>query len=72
MVEGSCLCGAVSFEVDEAGIVLVVGCFCSNCRKVSGSQHGLYLQVRRGGFRWLAGEDEVAAYESSPGNRRGF
>jgi len=71
-VNGACLCGAVSFELDKAGIVLSVGCFCSNCRKVSGSQSGVYLQVRQRNFRWLSGQDNVASYESSPGNRRGF
>ena len=49
-----------------------VGCFCTNCRKVSGSQHGVYLQVRRDSFRWLSGEGNVVAYESSPGNSRAF
>jgi hypothetical protein len=72
MVKGSCLCGAVAFEIDPAGIALSVGCYCVNCRKVSGGESGVYLQVRPGSFRWLAGQDQVAGYESSPGNRRGF
>lgn len=72
MAKGSCLCGAIRFELDEAGIVLAVGCFCTNCRKVAGSQYGVYLQVKIGSFRWLSGEDAVATFESSPGNRRGF
>jgi hypothetical protein len=72
MTKGSCLCGAIQFEIDAAGVVLTVGCFCTNCRKVSGSQYGVYLQVKRGAFRWIAGEDQVGAYESSPGNKRGF
>ena len=71
MVKGSCLCGTVAFEVDPAGVVAVVGCYCVPCRKVSGSQYGVYYQVRRGAFRWLSGEDGVAAFESSPGNLRG-
>ena len=71
MVKGSCLCGTVAFEVDPAGVVAVVGCYCEPCRKVSGSQYGVYYQVRRGAFRWLSGEDAVAAFESSPGNLRG-
>ena len=66
MVKGSCLCGTVAFEVDPAGVVAVVGCYCEPCRKVSGSQYGVYYQVRRGAFRWLSGEDGVAAFESSP------
>jgi len=72
MTKGSCLCGAVSFELDDAGILFSVACYCTNCRKVSGSQFGVYLQVRPESFRWLAGEDQVGSFESSPGNRRGF
>ena len=72
MAKGSCLCGAVAFEIDDAGVVVSVGCYCANCRKVSGSQYGVYLQVRPASFRWLSGEDHVATYESSPGNQRGF
>ena len=72
MAKGSCLCGAVAFEIDAAGVVVSVACFCSSCRKVSGGQFGVYLQVRRASFRWVSGEDRVVAYESSPGNRRAF
>ena len=72
MARGSCLCGAVKFEIDDAKVVISVGCYCSNCRKVSGSQYGVYLQVKHDGFRWLSGEDHVVAYESSPGNQRAF
>lgn len=72
MVQGSCLCGAITFEVDPSGAVLTVACFCSNCRKVSGSQFGVYLQVKPSAFWWLTGEEDVASFESSPGNRRGF
>jgi hypothetical protein len=72
MAKGSCLCGAITFEIDNAGIALTVGCFCTNCRKVSGSQYGVYLQVKHGSFRWISGEDHTVAYESSPGNKRAF
>jgi hypothetical protein len=72
MAKGSCLCGAVAFEFDDAGVVESVACYCTNCRKVSGSQYGVYLQVRIASFRWVSGEDRVVGYESSPGNTRGF
>ncbi len=72
MVEGSCLCGAVRFAVEPQEVVASVACRCANCMKVSGVGHGVYLQVRPKGFRWLAGRDAVAAYESSPGNDRAF
>jgi hypothetical protein len=72
MIMGSCLCGSVLFEIDPAGIVLITQCYCPNCRKVSGSQHGVYLQVKPQNFHWLAGDDNIAAFESSPGNSRAF
>ena len=72
MAKGSCLCGAIAFELDDAGVALSVACFCTNCRKVSGSLYGVYLQVRPESFRWLSGADQVATYESMPGNQRGF
>jgi hypothetical protein len=71
MVRGSCLCGKVAFELDPAGVVAIVGCYCAPCRKVSGGQYGVYFQLRGGAFRWLSGQDQVAEYESSPGNLRG-
>jgi hypothetical protein len=70
--KGSCVCGAIAFEIDVGAIVVSIGCYCVNCRKVSGSQYGVYLQVRRDGFRWVRGEDHAVSYESSPGNDRAF
>jgi hypothetical protein len=72
MASGSCLCGAIAFEFDSEGCVVAVGCSCSNCRKISGSQYGIYLQVKIASFRWLSGADQISTYESSPGNHRGF
>ncbi len=72
MAKGSCLCGAIAFEIDDPGVVVSVGCYCTNCRKISGSQYGVYLQVRHDSFRWISGEDHTATYESSPGNLRAF
>jgi hypothetical protein len=72
MTRGSCLCGAIGFEIDAAGIVVSVACCCTNCRKLAGSQYGVYLQVRPSSFRWLCGADQTVTYESSPGNQRAF
>jgi hypothetical protein len=72
MILGSCLCGSVVFEIDPEGVVLTTQCYCENCRKVSGSQYGVYLQVKPKHFRWLAGDDMVGTHESSPGNKRAF
>ncbi len=71
MLEGSCLCGAIRYEID--GDLLLMGhCHCSMCRKAHGAAFGTYATVPWENFRMLAGEDQVVAYESSPGVKRTF
>lgn len=72
MIEGSCLCGGVKFEIDEREILLINNCHCSYCRKVTGAAYATTVQIPRDHFRWLAGNELVATYESSPGNHRAF
>jgi hypothetical protein len=72
MIQGSCLCGALRFEIDETRIIVINNCHCSLCRKVSGAAFGTFVQLPASGFRWLAGEDRLATFESSPGNPRAF
>ena len=72
MIQGSCLCGGVRFEIDERQILIINNCHCTNCRKVSGAAFGTFVQVPGEHFQWLAGKELVSTYESSPGNHRGF
>jgi hypothetical protein len=72
VIQGSCLCGGVRFEVDERQIFLINNCHCVNCRKVSGAAYGTFLQVAGSGFHWISGEELVGTFESSPGNFRAF
>jgi hypothetical protein len=70
-VKGSCLCGGIRYEVDgEFGTV--VHCHCSMCRKATGSAFRTRATVPTAAFRWLAGQDLVSRYESSPGETRTF
>jgi hypothetical protein len=56
VLPGSCLCGAVKFEVD--GPIAGVGqCHCSLCRKVSGTASNAVFIVGRRRFRWTQGDD---------------
>ena len=61
MVQGSCLCKAVRFEItgETTGIGM---CHCSLCRKVSGVASNANLIAGRDRFRWLSGEDEITAF----------
>jgi ADP-ribosyl-[dinitrogen reductase] hydrolase len=68
---GSCLCGAVRYEVDR--LDMPIGhCHCTTCRKAHAAAFATTAGVMRAHFRWLAGEDKTTAYESSPGKLRRF
>jgi len=71
MVEGSCLCGGIKYEIDFEEYI-IVNCHCINCRKVTGAAHGTFIQIPGKHFRWLVGQELVSTYESSPGNHRAF
>ncbi len=71
MAKGSCLCGAVKWRADEP-LQDMTHCHCSMCRKAHGAAFATYAGTDASGFEWLAGEDEVTWFESSPGFRRGF
>ena len=61
-LHGSCLCGAVAFEIDEQPRNLV-NCHCSRCRKSRGAAHGTNFFARLEKLRWTRGEDKVRTYQ---------
>jgi hypothetical protein len=71
MLTGSCLCGAVAYEVD-ADIGPIVHCHCRTCRKTHGSAFSTVSPAPRDRFRFTRGEDKLRAFESSPGKFRKF
>jgi hypothetical protein len=71
MLSGSCLCGAVAYEVD-APAGSFVHCHCRTCRKTHGSAFLTVMPVPRSAFRWVRGEALLRSFESSPGKFRRF
>jgi hypothetical protein len=71
MYEGSCLCGALRYEIQgelgEFGY-----CHCTSCRKASGSAHAANSPVKRADFRFVSSTETLHEYESSPGKFRSF
>lgn len=61
-VTGSCLCGAVAYEVSGPGKVFQY-CHCSRCRKFTGSAHASNLIVAAEFFNWTRGEEKVGRFE---------
>jgi hypothetical protein len=71
MYQGSCLCGALRYEIDgelgEFGY-----CHCTSCRKASGSAHAANSPVLRSELRFVTGTETLREFESSPGKFRAF
>jgi hypothetical protein len=71
MLTGSCLCGAIAYEI--AGPLGPIGhCHCRTCRKAHAAAFATTARVARDDFRWTRGEEALAAFESTPGKRRFF
>jgi hypothetical protein len=71
MLSGGCLCGAVRYEV--RGPLGPIGhCHCRTCRRAHAAAFATTARVARSDFRWVAGAEVVAGFESSPGKRRFF
>jgi hypothetical protein len=70
-VRGSCLCGAVRFEV-TAPFLRANYCHCSRCRKHSGAGALAQGRVPREGFHLLSGEDVIEAYRPDAGMTKAF
>ncbi|SRR5258706_2993158 len=69
MQKGSCLCGAVTFEV-EGELRPPDACHCSQCRKVSG-HFWASTDLPESSIR-LNGADRVTWFQSSKKVKRGF
>lgn len=70
-MKGSCLCGAVEYEIDWIDMPLM-HCHCRTCRKAHAAAFATTAGVKREHFRWIKGEMNLAAFESSPGKFRRF
>ena len=71
VVRGSCLCGRIRYAI-EGPLGPALHCHCSMCRKAQGGAFRSRAAVARDAFRWLAGEELLTRYESSPGTFRCF
>jgi len=70
MYKGSCLCGAVTYEISGT-IEDIVFCHCSLCRKAQGTAFATNGLVNENEF-FLHGEENLSAYESAPSNIKYF
>lgn len=60
-ITGSCLCGAARFRIHGAMEHFFL-CYCSRCRKGSGSAHAANLFSGNASIEWLEGEEKVRIF----------
>ncbi|MEQ9637544.1 MAG: GFA family protein [Devosia marina] len=61
MLKGSCLCGAVTYEVEDA-FEAAFYCHCSRCRRATGSAFKPMALIKTGRLRLVQGEANVLIY----------
>jgi hypothetical protein len=66
---GSCLCGALSFQVRDPK--WCANCHCSMCRKIHGAAYVTWVGFAREHFLIIKGEEHLNQYRSSAGAQRG-
>lgn len=71
MHKGSCLCGAVEYEI-SGPLRQIVYCHCSRCRKANGSAFGAVALVSAPDFRIAKGEKSLRSYRNEAGVHRVF
>jgi hypothetical protein len=70
-VPGSCLCGAIQFEVDLPTL-FCAHCHCSMCRRAHGAGYVTWIGVPKTQFRVVGGGDQLRTYRSSEHGIRQF
>jgi hypothetical protein len=68
---GSCLCGAVRFEVD-GDFDRISQCHCTSCKKLSGGVGTVNGRARTNAIRILEGADVVRTYQPEEGSAKTF
>jgi hypothetical protein len=71
MHQGSCLCGAVAYEI-SAPLGTMIYCHCQRCRKAGGSAFATNVIVPAEGFRYTRGEAVLKSYRTEAGVHRMF
>lgn len=61
-LKGSCLCGAVRYEV-TGDAKRFYHCHCSRCRKATGTGHASNLFLQPAVLKWLGGEEHIRAFK---------
>jgi hypothetical protein len=70
-MKGSCLCGAVQYDVDAA-FEEIHHCHCSRCRKAHGAAFSTFGRIPAENLHVTRGSEAIRRYRSSPPVERAF
>jgi hypothetical protein len=59
---GSCLCGAVKYNV-KGPFIRFFFCHCSRCRRSTGTAHAANIFTRAGNVSFLSGEEKIKRFD---------
>lgn len=62
VARGSCLCGAVSYELDLP-FSAIYNCHCSRCRKARAAAHTTNGRISTDAFRFIKGADQLTTFK---------
>lgn len=68
-IEGTCHCGAITYEaeIDPASVVV---CHCTDCQSLSGSAYRSVVFTEPGAFKLVKGELKTYVKTADSGNKR--
>lgn len=72
MLNGSCACGRIRYEIRGELLGPITYCHCWRCRKHSGSSFGTTAGAKVSEFLIVSGKELLSSWESSPGVHRFF
>jgi len=61
-LKGSCLCGAVRYEV-AGEPKRFYHCHCTRCRKATGTGHASNMFMQPAALKWLSGEEQIRSFK---------
>lgn len=70
-ITGSCLCGAVAYEVNS-DFEMSGNCHCNTCKKITGSAFEAFAIVASENFALTKGEESLAQFKISPKAKKNF
>ncbi len=70
VLEGSCLCGAMRYRISGTPVSFN-HCYCSRCRKSSGTGHASNIILKLDAAEWLAGQAFLGAFKVPDAERFG-